>query len=88
MKARNTFVVLNPVSGTGDAETTRQRIFDALTAEGSEVTIHQTAEDDNVPAIVRERISEGYDLIVAAGGDGTTEQCKCFAIQESAKHVR
>jgi YegS/Rv2252/BmrU family lipid kinase len=34
-------------------------------------TIHETAPDENTGAFVRERLRDGFNLVVAAGGDGT-----------------
>jgi YegS/Rv2252/BmrU family lipid kinase len=65
------FVVFNPVAGTQSPEATRQA-FEARFAEINwEYTLYETTGQESVPDIVREAVEKGFDIVVAAGGDGT-----------------
>jgi len=66
------FVVLNPMAGSctaDDVRTALERHF----GERIELDIYETTggDDEDVVATVREAVAKGFDLIVAAGGDGT-----------------
>lgn len=67
------FVVLNPVAGTSDGLSVRATLEERLAADGRRVEVYETtgAEDEDIPALVREAVGRGADLVVAAGGDGT-----------------
>ncbi|WP_422931713.1 diacylglycerol/lipid kinase family protein [Singulisphaera sp. PoT] len=62
---------MNPVAGSCTAEDVRQALQRQFT--DSEITwdIYETAKGDSLADLVREAAGKGYDLIVAAGGDGT-----------------
>jgi diacylglycerol kinase (ATP) len=64
-------VISNPPEG--DAE--RQLLHDTLNrhfaAAHIEYEIYETREGGRLADIVREHLSDGFDLVVAAGGDGT-----------------
>jgi diacylglycerol kinase (ATP) len=63
------FVVANPVGGNADAEELR-RLLEAHLS-GCVYEIFETTGKDNVSEVVAEALERGFDLIVAAGGDGT-----------------
>jgi diacylglycerol kinase (ATP) len=64
-------VILNPPSGEGE----RQGLCDALRghfgAAGIACEIFETRKEDRLTEVVRRRLRGGFDLVVAAGGDGT-----------------
>jgi diacylglycerol kinase (ATP) len=64
-------VILNPSAEDGE----KQRLLDALSREFAaariEYEIYETRKDDRLGEIVRRRLRDGFDLVVAAGGDGT-----------------
>jgi YegS/Rv2252/BmrU family lipid kinase len=63
------FVVLNPVAGNARPE----RVYPALSrylAPGS-YEVYETTGEEDLPALVRERLAQGFDTFVAIGGDGT-----------------
>ena len=65
-----TCVILNPGAGSaGEADTLRQ----ALTRL-DDVTLHETAQADDATRLAREAVDQHYDLVVAAGGDGTINE--------------
>ncbi|MBN1260126.1 MAG: NAD(+)/NADH kinase [Anaerolineae bacterium] len=65
------FVALNPVAGTHDPGEVRdlieRRFRDALWR----FTFHTTEKDGDLSSVVRQHADQGFDLYVAAGGDGT-----------------
>ena len=65
------FVVVNAKSGNSSPEQVR-KAWEAHQAEGSgEYRIHEPGEGEDILAIVRGAVAEGFDTVVAAGGDGT-----------------
>ncbi len=50
-------------------------IIDAFTKSGYEVTARPTQENGDAVSAAAYACSEGYDMIVCAGGDGTLSQC-------------
>ena len=64
-------VIINPTAG--DEE--RQVLSDALTRHFAsariEYEVYETRKEDRLAEIVRQRLRDGFDLVVAAGGDGT-----------------
>ena len=68
---KKVFIIQNPVAGTQPAEDVVAAIEDYFKAQECEFKIHQTEEDENVAEIVARAKTEGFDLFVAAGGDGT-----------------
>lgn len=70
---KNLLFVLNPISGKGHIGQNLIGIIDIFVKAGFRVTIHTTQEPLDAKRLI---ISEGenYDLIVAAGGDGTLSE--------------
>jgi len=68
---RRVFIVLNPVSGIYNPKTIRKKIEQSFSKAGWEYSIYETTGNENLARLVESRLSEGYDLVVAAGGDGT-----------------
>src|SRR4030095_7193462 len=66
-----TFIVVNPVSGTLQAEEVREKIQTALQVHDIPFEIYETKGDDNFKQIVRNAIQGGCKLVITAGGDGT-----------------
>ncbi len=65
------FVVVNAKSGNSSPEEVR-KAWKAHRAEGSgECRIHEPGAGEDILAIVREAVAQGFDTVVAAGGDGT-----------------
>lgn len=69
----NTLLVINPVSGKGEARFELLPIVTRLSEAGCEVTVFPTrADTDNAEEIAsRLHASHSYDMVVAVGGDGT-----------------
>lgn len=69
----NTLLVINPVSGKGEARYELLDIVTRLSDAGCEVTVFPTrADTDNAEEVAsRLHASHLYDMVVAVGGDGT-----------------
>lgn len=68
---KKVYVVLNPVAGLTDADTALETIEEFCAAQQWECDIHSTCPEDDVRQLVRDALSRGVDLVIAAGGDGT-----------------
>ncbi len=66
-----TYVLLNPAAGQSDPQEIHAQIAAQMPATDWQVTIRHTAAGDDVAQLARQAIDEGYELICAAGGDGT-----------------
>lgn len=65
-------VILYPGAGKGDShEAVREALDRHFTASGIEFEVHEQVKGDKPGEIVRARLRDGFDLVVAAGGDGT-----------------
>jgi diacylglycerol kinase (ATP) len=64
-------VILNPIAGNNESRV----LYDALSRHFAEARIeyevYETRSGDRLAEIVRQRVREGFDLVVVAGGDGT-----------------
>lgn len=69
--AIRTYVILNPAAGHSDPQEIRELLAEKMPASQWEVTIRQTQPDDDVTQLARDALDEGYELLCAAGGDGT-----------------
>jgi diacylglycerol kinase (ATP) len=64
-------VILNPSAAPAVREAVLQALDRYFPAARIEYTVHEPRKGDAFGEIVRARLSEGFDLVVAAGGDGT-----------------
>jgi len=63
------FIVANPVAGNADTAELR-RLFDEHLPE-YEYEIFETTGEEKLSEVVAQALGRGFDLIIAAGGDGT-----------------
>ena len=72
-RANDVFVVLNPVAGTSNRDQVVAALEQHFAAAGQRHTIYETSGEpgEDIPALVRQAIAQGADMVVAAGGDGT-----------------
>jgi YegS/Rv2252/BmrU family lipid kinase len=70
-KAARVFAVVNAHSGQSDPDRLVLALRAGLGGRDRELVIHETRKDEDLAAIVRDAARGGFDLIVAAGGDGT-----------------
>ena len=82
---RRILAIVNPVSGQHDPDKTRKRIEEAAHARGAEVTIKLTEGDGDALRWAQAAADEGYDLILAAGGDGTIMEALSGQIKGGGK---
>ncbi|NEP20053.1 MAG: lipid kinase, partial [Leptolyngbya sp. SIO4C1] len=63
-------LIFNPISGRGDAETDLDCLRSQLSAK-FEVIVHQTTPEQAAHTLAEQALSQGADLVIASGGDGT-----------------
>ncbi len=66
-------LIANPVSG-GDARARIQKVLATLKSQGGDVDLFLTGARGDARKVAAVALSEGYDRIVAAGGDGTLNE--------------
>ena len=64
-------IILNNTSGADDKETLRDKLAELFSARGISPVISLIDDGSEVVPLAKRRLSEGYDPIVAGGGDGT-----------------
>lgn len=67
-------IILNPVAGRGYGARSEKTIRRYLEAEGAKFDLILTERPRHAVEIAREAACAGYTLVVAAGGDGTTNE--------------
>ena len=72
-KIKKVLVVLNPSSGKAgdDPDATETNLKTLLDSTHFKYEIILTKKNEDVGEVVRGRLTEGFDLVIAAGGDGT-----------------
>jgi diacylglycerol kinase (ATP) len=65
------FVILNPAAGTYTADDVRRALERHFVIGETFCEIHETSRDDRLEELAREARERGFDMVVAAGGDGT-----------------
>jgi len=66
-----TLLVRNPVAGQRDVEDDLRRVLSYLTGRGWDVSLRLTERQGHATELAREAATQGYDMVVAVGGDGT-----------------
>jgi YegS/Rv2252/BmrU family lipid kinase len=69
-----TCVILNPVAGKGNGLHMKPRIEENLQKLGLEFKLVLTEYPEHATQLAQEALQEGYEVIVAAGGDGTVNE--------------
>lgn len=64
-------LVFNPKAGTRDRRLEMESVAARLRPLGLSLDLAPTTRADEAPEIVRRRLDAGFDVVVAAGGDGT-----------------
>jgi YegS/Rv2252/BmrU family lipid kinase len=67
-------IIVNPTAGKGYGARSVPRIEALLTAQGLNFDLVQTSWAGEAIEIARKAMQDGYDTIVAAGGDGTYQE--------------
>ena len=68
---RSAFVVLNPVAGNSDPGLIRNAVERHLGGRGWTYEVYETTGRERVAEIVRAALKRGFEVAIAAGGDGT-----------------
>lgn len=68
---RRILVVLNPRGGQADPATIEQSLERVLSIRYWETTVYSVTTDSDLHEQIHEATRPGYDIVVAAGGDGT-----------------
>jgi hypothetical protein len=68
---RRALVIMNPVSGQHDPERTRRLIARRFGEEGLEYQLKETQDSGDAFRWAEAAAGEGFDVVVAVGGDGT-----------------
>jgi YegS/Rv2252/BmrU family lipid kinase len=68
---KRTLVILNPASGKAKPEVAERAIVTALEAAGASAELRMTSEPDDPRTWARGAGEEGFEIVLAAGGDGT-----------------
>ena len=71
---KTALLVLNPVSGVKSSVIVRDRFETVFQNAGWSIEVHITAPKESLAEIIRQSISNGISLVVAAGGDGTVSE--------------
>jgi len=64
-------IILNPASGKNATEPIRDVISHQFAHSKIDFEIYESKKEDNLGDIVRARLKDGFELVVAVGGDGT-----------------
>jgi diacylglycerol kinase (ATP) len=68
------YVILNPIAGKGNGEHVRPLIEKNLTELGLDYKLVETERPGHATPLAKAAALEGFDVIVAAGGDGTANE--------------
>jgi diacylglycerol kinase (ATP) len=67
-------VILNPVAGAGKASRDWPHFEAELTRQIGGFELRRTAQPEDASKLAQEMASQGYDIVIAAGGDGTISE--------------
>lgn len=67
-------LIVNPVAGRGLVRQREEGIVSALRTAGFDLTIFHSQAEGHATELAREAVREGFDTIVAVGGDGTVHE--------------
>lgn len=67
-------LIINPISGTNSKHGLRELIETRVRAMGHTIDTQLTSAPGDGTTIAREAVSNGYDIVLACGGDGTVNE--------------
>ncbi len=67
-------IIVNPISGRGTGAKSIPAIHQAMARYGLEYDLVQTERQGHAVELAQQAVLEGYDYVVAAGGDGTCNE--------------
>jgi diacylglycerol kinase (ATP) len=68
---KRAFVIVNPGAGSCSLAAVRSALEEHFVPNGIAYEMHVTAEGEELSDSVRSRLGDGFDIVAAAGGDGT-----------------
>jgi len=71
---KHLFVIFNPVAGTNNPASVRQAFEHHFNTNTCRYELYETTGNENVSQIARDAARRGFDVVIAAGGDGTISQ--------------
>lgn len=71
---RNARLIYNPTSGREEMKRRLADILDRLDSAGIETSSHATKGEGDATREAADAVERGYDLVIAAGGDGTINE--------------
>ncbi len=74
MEQKRALLIINPISGTSKKEGLEGRVTERLAQEGVRVDTCRTRCAGHATELAREGVKAGYDMVIAAGGDGTINE--------------
>lgn len=74
MEPKRALLIINPVSGTSRKEGLESRVSERLNHAGIIVDTQRTMAAGDATAFAGEAVEKGYDMVLAAGGDGTVNE--------------
>lgn len=79
-------VILNPIAGGGRLKSNWPQIEASLRRHFGDFTLRETEQSHDATALAIEFAAEGFDLIIAAGGDGTASETADGLLTYRAEH--
>ncbi len=67
-------VILNPAAGRGYGAKTEPKLRGLLDAAGIDYHLERTTGPGHAAELAEQAVGDGFDIVVAAGGDGTTHE--------------
>lgn len=67
-------VILNPIAGRGRGARIESELQSALKVEGIEFDLERTTRPGHAVELARQAVNDGFEIVVAAGGDGTMHE--------------
>lgn len=68
-------IIVNPNAKKGKCQKELTYISDYFLKKGEDVTVFKTQKAGDAIAFAKEACEQGYDIVIAAGGDGTVNEC-------------
>ncbi len=81
----NALLIVNPVSGQSRGRSVSRRIQAELLAKGIACTVRMTAGPAEATVWARDAAKDGFDVIIAIGGDGTIQEIVAGQVQSASQ---
>lgn len=69
-----TLLIINPISGTNNKRGLAEKVEQRLVDSGFDVTVEITTGRGDATKFAKRAVAEGFDAVIAAGGDGTINE--------------